>query len=253
MHELLDANGRFGSNGHPNGDGKSKKDHWQQLANKSLKEMFPDRERRFLAPKTPNQAFYLQTLQTKIVTIYTGPAGTGKSYLACGQAARMLRREEIEKIVICRPLVECDEELGTLPGDLWDKVSIIMSPLLDALEQFNTPKEIEKLKADGKLQIVPLGQMRGSTFRKSFVIVDEAQNATFKQLKMFLTRFGVDTKVVVCGDASQSDLRGYGSNPLTEVIERFADNCNPDIGIVKLGREDIVRHPLIAWIDERLS
>jgi phosphate starvation-inducible protein PhoH len=176
---------------------------------------------------------------------------THNTYIACGLAAALLRDGKVERIVLTRPLQECDEEVGTYPGGLREKVDDMMAPMLEALSHSHSPREIEKLRADDRIRVVPLAKMRGHTFRGACVVLDEAQNATRRQLKMFLTRFGAGAKVVVCGDHTQSDLPYEGENSFRRACRRLTGH--KDIAVVQLGRKDIVRHPLIQWIDERLS
>lgn len=230
-----------------------KERHWKEIRDEHVKDFIAYKKRLEFKPKTLNQEKYLEAIRGKTVTICTGPAGTGKSFLSCGVAAQMFNEKKIDRIVLTRPLAECDEEVGILPGDLLEKISDSMRPMLDALEEFLGAKAVEQMIATGQIDIVPLAKMRGLTFKNSFVMLDEAQNATMRQLRMFLTRIGTESKVVVSGDHTQSDLPYTGQNSLMDVIDRFSVNCHKNIAIVKLGREDIVRHPLIQWMDERLT
>jgi phosphate starvation-inducible protein PhoH and related proteins len=230
-----------------------KNSHWTTLREESIKELANGKAKPKIFPKTSNQAKYIRAIERSVVTICNGLAGTGKTLLACSVAAQMLKEGKVERIVVSRPLLECDEETGTLPGDMWEKIVDMMAPMFDALEFFYCHKEIEELKKEKKLIVVPLAKMRGSTFRNSFVILDEAQNATYRQLKMFLTRFGENSRVVVCGDHTQSDIKSREKNSLREVTQRLRFRPHSDISIVELGREDICRHPLIQLIDECLS
>lgn len=227
--------------------------HWSELREESVLEVYQTRSRQ-LRPLTANQAKYLKAVETSTVTLCTGPAGTGKSYMACGIAARMLREGRCERVVLSRPLAECDEEVGTEPGDMMDKVAGVMQPMLDALRDFVPRHELARLFREEKLAVVPLARMRGRTFHDSFVLLDEAQNATLRQLRMFLTRFGRNARVVVNGDHTQSDLPYRGRpNSLLEVIHRLSPGRHPSVAIVRLGRGDIVRHELIQHIEERLG
>lgn len=211
--------------------------------------------KRQFKPKTENQAVLLKSLESKILTIVCGPAGSGKTFMSCGFAARMLFEKKVDRIVITRPIVSCGRGYGFLPGEKDAKLGPTMRPLLDALEQFMGRVELDRLIKDGVIEILPLDDMRGCSLPKTFIICDEAQNATFTQLHMLLTRFGEGSKVVLSGDdsTSQTDINESGEkNPLREVIKRFTPALNEHIGIVRLTRKDIVRHFLLTWIDERL-
>lgn len=229
--------------------------HWTEERDQSVLEDLQARHHRDeLRPLTEGQGRYFKAIETSTITVCTGPAGTGKTYMAAGIAAQMLRANRIERIVISRPLAECDESVGTEPGTMMEKVAGMMQPLMEAFGDFFTRHELNRLAMEEKLMVVPLAKMRGRTFKNAVVILDEAQNATYRQLKMFLTRFGKGAKVIVNGDHSQSDLPRHGSmNPLLEVVTRFQRKPRKEVGIVTLGREDIVRHELIQWVDETLS
>jgi phosphate starvation-inducible PhoH-like protein len=190
-------------------------------------------------------------VETSTVTFCVGPAGTGKTYMACGVAAQMLREGRIDSIIVARPLVDCDEELGFLPGDINEKVGPYVAPVMDSLSDFLTPKEMQEYVQKGKIIVVPLAVMRGRTFKRAFVIIDEAQNATFGQLRMALTRIGEGTRIVINGDIKQVDLSCKA--PLIAVLRRLMQPPrNPDIALVKMEREDVMRHPLVQFLDERL-
>jgi phosphate starvation-inducible PhoH-like protein len=167
--------------------------------------------------------------------------------MACGKAVELLRAGKVSRVVITRPLQECGEETGILPGDLWEKIVDMMAPLLDALDEFLGPGELEQMRHAGLVQVIPLAKMRGRTLKDSFVILDEAQNATFAQLKMFLTRFGSKCKMVVCGDHTQSDLPYKGTNSLLETVGRFEADLHRDVRVVRFGEADIVRDELVRW------
>src|SRR5262245_35799245 len=204
---------------------KSGDETWQDMRDASVMQRLAAHQRR-VTPITPNHSEYLRAIDTAKAVVCTGPAGTGKTYMACGKAVEYLRTGRVGHIVLTRPLVECDEEAGFLPGDLWEKIQDMMRPTLDALEEFMGPGELEQMRRDGRLLVIPMGKMRGRTLKHAFVILDEAQNATYRQLRMFLTRFGQGSKMVVCGDHTQSDLPYHGGNSLLEVIERFRPNCH---------------------------
>ncbi len=200
--------------------------------------------------KTPNQQTYINCIKECTLTICSGVAGTGKTYIACGVAARYLNEGKIERIILTRPLVECGRKLGALPGSLSEKTDAYMSAMFEAFGDFFEPNILKKHFESKTIEVVPLETMRGRTFHNAFMILDEAQNATKTQMTMFLTRMGVGTKVIVCGDTKQSDLDQKEGNPLPWVIERLSD---PDIAKVAMGKEDIQRHGLLRHILERLS
>jgi len=228
---------------------------WKEQREESVFEGLAAKLKRMFRPKTDNQAIYLQALESKTITICTGPAGTGKTYMACGYAARMLKAGLIEKIIITRPLVPCGKGYGFRPGDVAAKIKPDMRPFLDAFHEFFGPADMRRMLEDETIEMLPLDDMRGCSLPNTIIICDEAQNAELNQLHMLLTRFGEGSKVIVTGDiaGTQTDLRHHGENPLLQVIKRFAPKCHIDVQIVRLGREDIVRHPLIQWIDERFT
>lgn len=209
-----------------------------------------------VTPKTDNHAAYLRAIETDTIVLNLGPSGSGKTWMACGKAIELLNSGRVERIILSRPLVTCGEDPGYLPGDLNEKVGPFMQPLLDSIADFIDPKEVEKLIAHGIIEFVPLAFMQGRTFKKAFVILDEAQNATLEQLHMFLTRFGTNAKVVITGSISQTNIRHDGTVPLVKMIEMFRGRHDFDkqpIAVVYFDRADIVRHPLIQWIDETFT
>lgn len=224
---------------------------WTEVRDEIIQEQAVKPKR--VKPLTDGQSRYFKAIETSVVTICTGPAGCGKSWLPCGLACQMLAEGRISKIVLTRPMAECDEKMGAMPGDLHEKVNDSMRPMLDALEEFTSPKELAKLIKDGQVLIVPLAKMRGRTFKNALVLLDEAQNCTYRQLRMFLTRLGQNSRMIVAGDHTQSDLPHKGENPLLTVIRRFSSECHPSISIVRLTEADIVRHELIGWMDRRLT
>jgi phosphate starvation-inducible PhoH-like protein len=203
-----------------------------------------------ISAKTPNQQVYLNSMSDHTVTLCTGPAGCGKTYMACGLAANWLYDDRIKKIILTRPIVECGQRLGALPGTLGEKTDPYMAPMFDAFGDFLDPKFIKTCRQNQTIEVVPLETMRGRTFHDAVIILDEAQNVTRRQMKMFMTRFGQNSKVIVCGDVTQTDLPHSEGNPLMWVCERLG---HPDIAKVVLGPEDVQRHGLIRHILERLG
>ena len=175
-----------------------------------------------------------------------GPAGTGKTYIAIALAVRALKNREVRRIILTRPAVEAGERLGFLPGDLKDKLDPYLQPLSDALEDMIPPKKLQSFMEDGTIQIAPLAYMRGRTLDRAFVILDEAQNTSLGQLKMFLTRMGADAKFIVTGDATQIDLPNKKDSGLVRGMELVRNIRG--ISVVEFGKEDIVRHPLVTKI-----
>ena len=198
--------------------------------------------------RTPRQGEYLRHIQAHDVTFGIGPAGTGKTYLAVASAVDAFERELVERIVLTRPAVEAGERLGFLPGDLAQKVDPYLRPLYDALYDLMGFDRVGKLFERGSIEIAPLAFMRGRTLNHAFIILDEAQNTTPEQMKMFLTRIGIGAKAVVTGDLTQVDLpRGHRSG-LLEAAEILSGVRG--IAFTRFGKEDVVRHPLVARIVE---
>ncbi|MBQ4579359.1 MAG: PhoH family protein [Clostridia bacterium] len=196
--------------------------------------------------KTLGQQEYVQAIRDHDLTFAVGPAGTGKTYLAMALAVVALKNKEIERIVLTRPAVEAGEKLGFLPGDMTQKVDPYLRPLYDALYDFMGVDSYQKLVERGVVEVAPLAYMRGRTLSDSFIILDEAQNTTSEQMKMFLTRLGFNSKVVVTGDVTQTDLPFGKRSGLAEALE-ILDGI-PEIGIVKLTSKDVVRHELVQRI-----
>ncbi len=207
-----------------------------------------------IRPKTPGQRVLWKSLHQKSMTICTGPAGSGKTLLPMQAAAEMLQQNKIKKIVITRPLVGCGGAMGFFPGSVHEKMLPWMAAAIDPLEEYFGKKAFGEYLDEGIIELTPLEIMRGSSFRNSFIFLDEAQNASFIQLKMFLTRLGNSTTMVVSGDVSQSDIdSGKQENSLAKVISRLERNPHEQIGVVRLSREDILRSEVVKWLDERLS
>jgi len=210
--------------------------------------------RRAIVPKTPGQREYLRIIAENDIVIGIGPAGTGKTYLAVAKAVEALARKRVKRIVLARPAVEAGESLGFLPGDLQQKVDPYLRPLYDALEDMMPPDKVQKALELRVIEIAPLAYMRGRTLNDAFIILDEAQNATGAQMKMFLTRLGVNSKVVVTGDKTQIDLPRREDSGLVQV-ERILPGID-GIGFHYLGEADVVRHRLVkdiirAYVDDQ--
>lgn len=205
-----------------------------------------------LRVKSPGQLKYIEAIKNNTVVIAIGPAGTGKTFLAVARAVNALRSGEVRKIILTRPAIEAGEKLGFLPGDLQNKVDPYLRPLYDALEELMGESYL-KLAERGILEIAPLAYMRGRTLKSSFIILDEAQNATCEQMKMFLTRLGEGSKMVVEGDVTQIDLPFGRKSGLTEAAQVLKD-IDERIAVVELTQTDVVRHELvqkIVWAYEK--
>jgi phosphate starvation-inducible PhoH-like protein len=202
--------------------------------------------KRFIGPKTSTQKAYIEAIERHDVVIGIGPAGTGKTYLAMAMAVSALMKKEVSRIILARPAVEAGEKLGFLPGDIYEKVNPYLRPLYDALFDMMDMERANRLIERGDIEIAPLAFMRGRTLNDSFVILDEAQNATAEQMKMFLTRLGFHSKVVVTGDITQVDLPSDRVSGLIEIKDIL---CNIDgIAFVYFNETDVVRHRLVQEI-----
>ena len=200
---------------------------------------------RVIRPKTPMQKEYLDYIRTKTITFGMGPAGTGKTYLAMAMAVAALNRKEVGHILLTRPVVEAGENLGFLPGTLTEKIDPYIRPLYDALFDMMDPVRANKLLAEGVIEIAPLAFMRGRTLNDSFIILDEAQNTTSQQMKMFITRLGMGSKMVITGDMTQTDLpKGIsGLQTVRQVLEGI-----DEIGFIEFQTRDVVRNSLVSKI-----
>ncbi len=203
-----------------------------------------------IRPKTIGQRNYVDAIDDNTVVFGVGPAGTGKTYLAMAKAVQALQRKEISRIILTRPAVEAGERLGFLPGTLNEKIDPYLRPLFDALHEMLDPDSIPKLMAAGTIEVAPLAYMRGRTLNDSFIILDEAQNTTPEQMKMFLTRLGFNSKMVVTGDITQVDLP-TGSSGLRTAIKVLEDL--DDIEFAMLSSADVVRHSLVGTIVDAYS
>lgn len=201
---------------------------------------------RSIRPKSPGQARYVEAIGAQSIVFCTGPAGTGKTYLAVAMAVSALKRQAIRKIVLVRPAVEAGESLGYLPGDLQAKINPYLRPLLDALREMMDHELVKRYTEEDLIEVIPLAYMRGRTLNEAFIILDEAQNTTVSQMKMFLTRMGMGSKIVVSGDVTQIDLPSHARSGLIDAVERLGKI--PGVRCVKLGETDIVRHPLVQAI-----
>ena len=201
-----------------------------------------------IKPKTIGQKDYIKTIQAKPVTIGVGPAGTGKTYLAVAAVVAAFREKEVSRIILTRPAVEAGERLGFLPGDLQSKVDPYLRPLYDALFDMLGPETYQKYLEKGNIEVAPLAYMRGRTLDDSFIILDEAQNTTREQMKMFLTRMGFGSKVVITGDVTQIDLPSDKPSGLKEAM-KVLDGVE-GVGICRLTQNDVVRHIMVQRIIE---
>jgi phosphate starvation-inducible PhoH-like protein len=203
-------------------------------------------DRKTLRPRSPNQASYLQALEKHEIVFAIGPAGTGKTYLAVAAALHALRTHKVEKLVLTRPAVEAGESLGYLPGDMQEKVDPYLRPLYDALQDLLPYEKVRRYMELGVIEIAPLAFMRGRTLHNCFVILDEAQNTTVRQMKMFLTRLGNNSRAAITGDITQIDLNDPDNSGLVRIQEILSSV--PDISFVYFGPEDVVRHRLVRDI-----
>jgi phosphate starvation-inducible PhoH-like protein len=201
---------------------------------------------RQLVPRSAGQAAYVQAIRDHDVVLCSGPAGCGKTFLAVAMAVSQWRAEQVRKIVLVRPAVEAGESLGYLPGDLQAKINPYLRPLLDALREMMDYELVKRLTEQDVVEMIPLAYMRGRTLNNAFVILDEAQNTTVAQMKMFLTRLGHGSKMVISGDVTQIDLPPDRTSGLVDAMRRLGQV--PGCGLVRLGGADIVRHPLVQRI-----
>jgi phosphate starvation-inducible PhoH-like protein len=201
---------------------------------------------RYIRPRTDGQARYVRAMQENDLTFCIGPAGTGKTFLAVGMAVSLLRQGQVKRIVLVRPAVEAGERLGFLPGDIVAKVNPYLRPLFDALNDMLEPEQVKRYMENDIIEIVPLAYMRGRTLNQAVIILDEGQNTTVPQMKMFLTRMGNGSKIIVTGDVTQVDLPRQMRSGLIDATHRLRDL--EQIALIYLDEHDIVRHPLVQQI-----
>ncbi len=199
-----------------------------------------------ITARSPTQAAYLEAMRTNELVFGLGPAGTGKTYLAVAQAVTMLESGEVDRLVLCRPAVEAGEHLGFLPGDMQEKVDPYLRPIYDALNDMLTGDAVLKYLSQGKIEVAPLAFMRGRTLSNAFILLDEAQNTTAVQMKMVLTRIGEGSRMVVTGDATQTDLPRHVKSGLNDALEVLTEMKG--VAVVKFNESDVVRNRLVARI-----
>jgi len=201
-----------------------------------------------IVPRSANQGLYMEALARNELIFALGPAGTGKTYLAVAQAVSQLITGSVDRLILSRPAVEAGEKLGFLPGDMKEKVDPYLRPLYDALHDCLPAEQVERRIASGEIEIAPIAFMRGRTLANAFIILDEAQNTTIAQMKMFLTRFGEGSRMVICGDPKQVDLPQPGASGLADAVERLEGI--EGIAVSRFTRADVIRHPIVGRIVE---
>jgi phosphate starvation-inducible PhoH-like protein len=199
-----------------------------------------------IVPRSANQGLYMEALARNELIFSLGPAGTGKTYLAVAQAVSQLITGSVDRLILSRPAVEAGEKLGFLPGDMKEKVDPYLRPLYDALHDTLPAEQVERRIASGEIEIAPLAFMRGRTLANAFIILDEAQNTTIAQMKVFLTRFGEGSRMVICGDPKQVDLPQPGASGLADAVERLEGI--EGIAVSRFTTADVVRHPIVGRI-----
>ena len=223
----------------------------KSIVSMSIKEdkqmdLFIQTKKRKIVPRSPNQTMYFKLLNTKNIVIAVGPAGTGKTYVAVAKALSCLQEGKVNKIILSRPAVEAGEKLGFLPGDLKEKVDPFLRPIYDALYSMLPFEQVEKKILNNVIEIAPIAFMRGRTLEDCFIILDEAQNTTRTQMKMFLTRLGKNSQMVVVGDVTQIDLVSERDSGLKDAVKKLKKI--DDIGFIELYEKDVVRHDLVKKI-----
>ncbi|WBO21873.1 PhoH family protein [Sphingomonas abietis] len=199
-----------------------------------------------IVPRSATQIRYMEALARDEIVFALGPAGTGKTYVAVAQAVQMLMAGQVDRLILSRPAVEAGERLGFLPGDMKEKVDPYLRPLYDALYDMLPAEQVERRITSGEIEIAPIAFMRGRTLSDAFIILDEAQNTTPAQMKMFLTRFGMNSRMVVCGDPRQIDLPEIGKSGLADAVAKLEGI--PGMAMIRFGAADVVRHPLVGKI-----
>lgn len=207
--------------------------------------------RNSLKPRTENQKKYIEISKNNDIIFCHGMAGSGKTHIAIGVAIEYLLTTKVKKIIVTRPVIEAGEKIGYLPGTAEEKLHPYLLPIIDEIHYFLSPAEYTSLRLNNKIEIVPLGLMRGRNFHNSFIVADECQNASYDQLKMLLTRIGTGSKMILTGDMSQSDLHYNLRGGFSEIIKNL--NGIDGIGIIQLESSDIIRHPLISKILYKLD
>jgi phosphate starvation-inducible PhoH-like protein len=205
---------------------------------------------RNVTARTPKQKDYILSLTHNDITFCFGPAGTGKTHIAAGMAVQMLRHKAVDKIIVCRPIISVGKDIGFLPGTVEDKVGPYLVPLFDEFSHYLERKKLKELTAEHIIEMVPLSMMRGRTFNDSFIILDEAQNASYSEIRMLLTRIGEGSTLVLSGDLRQSDLPFSEQGSLEEIGRKL--QMLHGVGLVFLTEEDVIRHSLIAQIERIL-
>jgi phosphate starvation-inducible PhoH-like protein len=245
LDRMLDA-AKSGSHVTPDDIALVARDEKEGTETRAPRTLFVSVRGKEIRPRSAGQRAFVESMERSSLVFGIGPAGTGKTFLATVMAVRALRAREVNKIILARPAVEAGEKLGFLPGDMREKVDPYLRPLYDSLSELLDPSAVEKYLERGTIEVAPLAYMRGRTLSDAFVILDEAQNATREQLKMFLTRLGMGSRMVVNGDVTQIDLpRGVRSG-LPEAKRLFGHI--PGIEIIELRGEDVVRNPLVTKI-----
>ena len=227
-------------------EGSTDRDRYGESPAEVLSLDILSRRGKTIRPKTLNQKRYVDAIDSHTVVFGIGPAGTGKTYLAMAKAVQALQAKQVNRIILTRPAVEAGERLGYLPGTLFEKIDPYLRPLYDALHDMIDPESIPKLMAAGTIEVAPLAYMRGRTLNDAFIILDEAQNTTPEQMKMFLTRLGFGSKIVVTGDVTQVDLPGNSRSGLT-VVQGILEGVD-DVHFSHLDSADVVRHKLVSDI-----
>ncbi len=218
----------------------------KRTVNKSSKKIVIKTKKKSIAPRSPNQQKYLELIRDKEMVFGLGSAGTGKTYLAVAAGVSMFLNGDVERLIFTRPAVEAGENLGFLPGDMKDKVDPYLRPIYDAMQDMMPWDFVVNKMEAGEIEVAPLAFMRGRTLNNAFVILDEAQNTTATQMKMFLTRMGEAAHMVVTGDLTQTDLPAHMKSGLRDAVELLEGI--PDIGFIRFAEEDVVRHHLVAKI-----